>query len=80
MAEKKEFESEYAMKKYIVEQWYNMFSIEDIVLSEEIMNDERIGWEDTRYVCTKRLGNEDYIEKYGVPQCIGMCATKFLKG
>lgn len=35
--------------------------------------DERTGWKDTRYVCVKRMGNE----VYAVPQCIGMCATKF---
>ena len=29
------------------------------------------------YVCIKRFGNEDYVEKYGAPQCIGMCATDY---
>lgn len=79
MAEAKEFNSEQEMKEYIVKQYDGYFSIEDIVILGDPYNDERIGWEDTRYVCTKRFGDQDYIVKYGVPQCIGMCATKYIK-
>jgi len=39
--------------------------------------DNRSGWKDTRYVCTKRFGDKDNIKLYGVPQCIGMCATDY---
>lgn len=53
------------MKKYIV------------INDESTVNDGRIGWEDSKYVCVKRMGDEDYIQKYGTPQCIGMCATKY---
>ena len=79
MVEAKEFNSEQEMKEYIVKQWDGYFSIEDIVILGDPYNDERIGWEDTRYVCSKRFGDQDNIVKYGVPQCIGMCATKYIK-
>lgn len=83
MVEAKEFETELAMKQYIVEKdkevWgRELFSIDDIVIDDSSeVNDDRNGWEDTKYVCVKRMGDEDYIAKYGVPQCIGMCATKY---
>ena len=53
---------------------------DDIVINKEsAVNDDRIGWEDSMYVCVKRMGSEDYIKEYGVPQCIGICATKYKK-
>lgn len=79
MKEAVEFGSELEMKEYIVRQWDNYFSVDDIVIDDEVANDVRIGWEDTRYVCTKRLGNQDYVAMYGRPQCIGMCATVYSK-
>lgn len=82
MAEAQEFETELEMKKFIVEYWNNnrsgnqiLFSLEDLVIANESINDERIGWEDSRYVSTKRMGDIDYMKQYGVPQCIGMCAS-----
>lgn len=82
MAETVEFESLYDMKAYIVkkdfETWGRpMLSVDDIVIDEDVISDDRIGWEDVRYVCTKRYGSEDFIEKYGCPQCIGYCATRY---
>jgi len=77
MAEAKEFNNEQEMKKYIIEQWDNLFSIDDLMIDENTINDDRIGWKDTRYVCTKKLGEDNYIQKYGHPQCIGMCATEY---
>lgn len=79
MAEAKEFNNEQEMKNYIVEDWNGYISIEDIIIidNDEIIEDNRIGWKDTRYVCTKRVGNDDYIKKFGHPQCIGMCATDY---
>lgn len=77
MAETKEFENEEQMKEYIVKDWNGYISFDDIVIDDLVTIDERIGWKDTRYVCTKRLGDEDYIQKYGCPQCIGMCATDY---
>lgn len=78
MAEAKEFNSELEMKEYIVEEWNHYFNILDIVISDDIIEDNRNGWKDTRYVCTKRFGQQDNIAKYGVPQCIGMCATVYI--
>lgn len=77
--EAKEFNTEQEMKEYVVEQWDNLFSVEDVVLGNEIINDDRIGWEDVRHVCIKRLGKEDYMKKYKHPQCIGWCATIYTK-
>mgnify|MGYP003294219552 CR=1 FL=1 len=52
----------------------------DIVIDDRLITkDDRIGWEDTRYVSIKRYGDTDYITKYGSPQCIGYCATKYKK-
>lgn len=89
LAEAKEFESIEEMKQYIYEHFkfvyadlgYKMepFSIEDIVIAEETADDKRCGWHDTRHVCIKRLLNEDFMEKYGSPQCIGHCATDYEK-
>lgn len=78
MAEVKEFNNEQEMKEYIIEQWDHLISIDDIVIADDPHNDERIGWKDTRYVCTNKLGEDDYIKKYGHPQCIGMCATDYI--
>ena len=82
MAEAVQFDDFNSMKEYIVkkdgEVWGKpMLSVDDIVIDEEISSDERIGWKDVRYVCTKRYGSEDFIKKYGCPQCIGYCATKY---
>lgn len=40
MAEAKEFNTELEMKKYIVEQWNDYFSIDDVVIADESINDE----------------------------------------
>ena len=84
MAKAKEFNTVDEMKEHIVKLWQGtsgsttLFTFDDIVINEEsAINDTRIGWEDSMYVCVKRMGNEDYIKKYGTPQCIGMCATKY---
>ena len=79
MAEAKVFDSFEDMKAYIAEQeaeaygTYKHFDESDIVIKDETVNDTRIGWEDTRYVCVKRFVKE----VYEYPQCIGMCATIF---
>lgn len=82
MAEAREFEDFEAMKRYIVEEsayyWGKpAFAISDIVIDGEQISDNRIGWKDERNVCVKRYFGEDYMEKYGCPQCIGMCATDY---
>jgi hypothetical protein len=83
--EAKEFNNELEMKQYIVEEWRDtwkgitndLFDVDDIVINKESTNDNRIGWKDTHYVCVKRIGEEDYMKKYGCPQCIGYCATNY---
>ncbi len=87
MKEAKEFDTVEEMKEHIVKIWHKdwagskkLFTVDDIVIIEECtVKDDRIGWEDSMYVCVKRMGNEDYVCKYGAPQCIGMCATKYRK-
>ena len=77
MKEYREFDTVDDMKEFIADDWNSkwghLIDEEDIVIGESLGSDERIGWKSTRYVCTKRMGDEDYIELYGVPQCIGMC-------
>lgn len=60
------------MKQWFVDAHENAFSVDDVVVEDDVMYDERIGW-NTRYVCTKRYGRDDYIKICGCPQCIGMC-------
>lgn len=73
LSEAKEFNSEEEMKQYIVDDWQGYFSFDDIVIDDKSINDDRIGWVDTRYVCTKRFGDK----VNDIPQCIGMCATDY---
>ena len=68
MSEAKEFDNEDEMKKHIVDQWGGYISVEDIVILDNPHNDERIGWKDTRLVCSRRLA-----------QYIGMCATDYIR-
>ena len=80
MKEAREFDTFEEMINFIVKDWNKIwgvkwFTAEDVVIDEHIINDERIGWEDTRYVCVKRMGDEDYMKLYSDPQSIGMCAT-----
>lgn len=82
MALAKEFETIEKMKEYIVqentdEDMGQAFGLEDIVFGNERKNDPRNGWKDTCYVCVKRYYSEDYMEKYGAAQCIGMFATEY---
>lgn len=78
MAEAKEFDTKEEMFDYIVATQGsclggNRFDVEDLVIDDKVVADHRIGWFDTRYVCTKRW--EDDV--WDVPQCIGMCATNY---
>lgn len=80
----KVFGSEMEMLRYIVRYWKASgfgkvpFSIKDIVIDREHpFDDERVGWRNVMRVCVKRFGNEDYIEEYGTPQCIGFCCKNF---
>lgn len=86
LEEAREFDTVGEMKKYIVDDWKKHFDLiglksepfglDDIVIDEESVDDDRCGWHDCRYVCIKRLGKEIY----DIPQCVGMCATDYEKG
>lgn len=73
MKEYHEFETIDEMKQYIVSQHNGMISINDIVITEDYGEDKRIGWKESRHICIKKFGNEDYIALYGTPQCIAWC-------
>ena len=69
----KEFDTKENMIDFICRDYDHMFEPSDVVISESQGEDKRIDWKSWRYVCVKRYGDDDYIERYGVPQCIGMC-------
>lgn len=79
MEEAKEFETIDDMKRHIVkentdETFGEMVSFEDISLdTKRCVNDDRIGWRDTRYVLASR-----YWNKFGT-YVIGYCATDYEK-
>jgi hypothetical protein len=80
MSEAKAFSNEQEMKEYIVKQWDNYFSVDDIVIVDnDIGDDDRINWKNVKHICTKRFGEQDNIKLYGCPQCIGWCSTEFMK-
>lgn len=78
LKEAQEFIDEDEMKNYILNDWNNngfgkLFDLNDIVISDEMSNDERIGWNKVRMVGIKRCGNE----LYNTPQCIGYCSYEY---
>lgn len=71
MAEAMEFDTVDDMYGYIVSNsGGKLFGKEDLCISENLGADKRIRWAETRYVCTKRMGEQIYKS----PQCIGMCS------
>lgn len=62
------------LKQYVVKDWNNLFTLKDVIIGSPEGDDDRIGWKDVRMVCITKLGEEDYMKKYGVPQCIGHCS------
>lgn len=72
MNEMEIFDSKEDMFNTILINWDGFISYEDLSISEDYGKDNRIDWKETRYVCTKRIGNETY----DVPQCIGMCSIE----
>lgn len=78
MREVREFSNVDEMKRYIADSWNRdwetpLFDESDIVIEKDGFYDDRNGWRPTKYVCVKRMGDEDYMEKFGTPQCIGYC-------
>lgn len=72
----KTFDTLDQMYDYIVQDWNaienNLFDKSDLSVSNESYKDDRIDWKETRYVCTRRIGDEIY----DTPQCIGMCSIE----
>ncbi len=76
MAEAKTFNSFDEIKEYVANEWnsiwgWNILNPNDIVLGDDIGDDNRVGWRNCHYLCTKKLDNEDYMKEYGCPKCIG---------
>lgn len=79
MATARTFESAEEMKKWFCDEYENAFDVDDVVIGDEEIFDYRVGW-NTRHVCTKRYGEENFVKKYGTPQCIGMCDLDYTRG
>lgn len=85
MRHKIEFSTVDNMKAHIVAYWTDScfgvspFSVEDIVFGDDVFDDPRIGWHDTRHVCIRRFHDRDYVALFGCPQCIGWFATDYEK-
>lgn len=50
------------------------FSAEDVSVSDDLGPDDRIAWPNTHYVCIRRMGDDDFVSRFGSPQAIGFCA------
>ena len=50
------------------------FSVEDVSISDDLGPDDRIAWPNTHYVCIRRMGDDDFVARFGSPQAIGFCA------
>ena len=66
------FKSTQEMFNAIVQDWNGFISFDDLSVGDNIGKDNRIDWKETRYVCTKRIGED----AYNTPQCIGMCSIE----
>lgn len=78
MPEAREFYTAEEMLDWIVAEHTDLergpaFSLDDLVIGTESRDDFRIGWHDTRYVCTKRY----HGEVYDPPAPIGFCAENY---
>lgn len=49
------------------------FSVDDISISDDLGPDDRIAWPNTHYVYIRRMGDDDFVAKYGSPRAIGFC-------
>lgn len=80
MKEYREFDTIDEMFDFIIKDWswYIMcpFTKEDLSIGEDLSIDSRIGWSNTHYILTNRILDRNFIEMYGVPQCIGWCCIE----
>lgn len=87
MKEKKVFDSFEEMQRYVSKQFPKWFKVRpcEIVAGRHPINDERIGWKDSDYICIdsyENINDKDGYKRYfgggyNNPQCIGMFATKW---
>ena len=87
MKEKRIFASFEELQKYVSGQFPEWFRVRpcEIIPGGNPENDERIGWEDSDYLCIDsyenimdKAGYEKYFcGRYDSPQCIGTFATKW---
>lgn len=80
MKEAREFSTAEEMLGWIVAahtdpEWGPAFSLDDLVVGNESRNDYRIGWRDTRYICTRRY----HGKVYDPPAPIGFCAEEYVR-
>ena len=54
------------MINHVKEEWASYYPNLDVVIDDTEIDDDRIGWHHTRYVCIK-------TDSFEYPQCIGMC-------
>ena len=78
LKEARTFDNFEQMKEFIMNDWNNsgfgnLFDMNDIVIGDILGDDDRIGWKNVRHVCVKRIGDADYMQLYGTPQCIAWC-------
>lgn len=78
MKEVKTFNNWYQMTHYIANNWNlavgkKVIDPDDIVMDDKLVNDDRVGWKDVHMVLATRIGNDNFMEKYGNSQCIGYC-------
>lgn len=72
MKEARTFLNECQMKRYVANNWNlaigrKVLDPEDIIIDSESTDDDRVGWKNVHMVCAARIGNEDYMKKYGNP-------------
>lgn len=84
MREARTYLNELQMKVSIANEWNvalgkRVLDPEDIVISEEHTDDNRVGWKNVHVICINRLGKKNYVKMYGCPQCIGYCAYEVEK-
>ena len=72
MSQMKVFNSIEEMLEFIAQELSEYLTIKDLSITHDFGKDCRISWKETRHVCTRRFGSEEYES----PQCIGMCSIE----
>jgi len=76
MAEVAAFDSEKEMLAYVKKSWSAKYPEAKFMVKIRAQNDERTGWEQTRYVCMTDNGID---APYRIPQVVGMCDSDTFK-